>query len=171
MITIYDPEPYDPAIPVLGIHPEKTIIQKDTWPPPLFTATLCTIAKTWKQPKCPSTEEWLKKMWYIYTMEYYSVIKKDGMMPLTAAWIDLEIITLSEVRQWKTNTIWCHLNVESKKKRIQINLFAKQTDSQTLKNLWLPKEASRGGEGWTGGLGLAYAHWGIWNDQPTRPTV
>ena len=66
--------PCEPAIQVLGIYPEKTIIQKDTWTP-MFTAALFTIARTWKQPKCPSTEEWIKKMWYIYTMEYYSAIK------------------------------------------------------------------------------------------------
>ena len=62
--------PYDPAIPLLGIYPEKTIIQKNTCTP-MFTATLFTIARTWKQPKCPSTDEWIKKIWYIYTMEYF----------------------------------------------------------------------------------------------------
>ena len=69
--------PYDPAIPLLGIYlkKKKTLIWKDTCTP-MFTAALLTIAKTWKQPKCPSTEEWIKKMWYIYTMEYYSAIKK-----------------------------------------------------------------------------------------------
>ena len=64
---------YDPAIPLLGIYPEKTIIQKDTCTP-MFIAALFTIAKTWKQPKCPLTDEWIKKMWYIYAMEYYSAI-------------------------------------------------------------------------------------------------
>ena len=68
--------PYDPAIPRLGIYPEKTIIQKDTYTP-MFTAALFTIARTWQQPECPSTEEWIKKMWYIYTMEYYSAIRKS----------------------------------------------------------------------------------------------
>ena len=65
--------PYDPAIPLLGIYPEKTIIQKDTCTT-VFTAVLFTIARRWKQPKCPSTDEWMKKMWHIYTMEYYSAI-------------------------------------------------------------------------------------------------
>ena len=65
----------------------------------MFTATLFTIARTWQQPKCPSTEEWIKKMWYIYTMEYYSAIKKDEIMPLAATWMDLEIAILSEVSQ------------------------------------------------------------------------
>ena len=67
--------PYDLAIPPLGIYPEKTIIWKDMCTP-LFIAAPFTIVRTWKQPKCPSTEEWMKKMWYIYTMEYYSAIKR-----------------------------------------------------------------------------------------------
>ena len=62
--------PWDPAIPLLGIYPEKTIIRKDI-STPVFIAALLTIAKTWKQYKCPSTEKWIKKMYYIYTMEYY----------------------------------------------------------------------------------------------------
>ena len=86
---------YDPAIPLLGIYPEKTIFQKDTCTP-IFTEALFIIAKTWKQPKCPSTDEWIKK-WCIYTMEYYSALKKNEMMPFAATWMDLEIIILSEV--------------------------------------------------------------------------
>ena len=66
---------------------------------PMFIATLFTIAKTWKQPKCPLTEEWIKKMWSIYTMEYYSAIKKNETMPFVATWMDLENLTLSEVSQ------------------------------------------------------------------------
>ena len=70
--------PYDPAIPLLGIYSEKTIIQKDTRTS-MFIAALFTIARTWKQPKCPMIDEWIKKMWYIYTVEYYSAIKRDEM--------------------------------------------------------------------------------------------
>ena len=88
--------PYDPAIPLLGIYPDKTIIQKDTCTP-MFIAALFTIAKTRKQLKCPLTDEWIKKMWYVYTMEYYSVIKKNQIMPFTATWMEIEIIILSEV--------------------------------------------------------------------------
>ena len=65
----------------------------------MFIAALFTIAKAWKQPKCPSTEEWIKKMWYIYTMEYYSAIKKNEIMPFAATWVDLWLIILSEVSQ------------------------------------------------------------------------
>ena len=96
--------PYDPAIPLLGIYLEKTIIQKDTCTP-VFIAALFTIARTWKQPKCPSREEWIKKIWYIYTMEYYSAIKKSEIMPSAVTWMDLEIVILSEVKsdRGKTN--------------------------------------------------------------------
>ena len=89
--------PYDPAIPLLGIYPEKTKIQKDT-STPMFIAALFTIARTWKQPKCPSTDEWIKKMWYIYTMEYYSDIGSFVDM-----WMDLETVIQSEVSQKATN--------------------------------------------------------------------
>ena len=68
--------PYNTAIPLLGIHPEETRIERDTCIP-MFTAALFTIARTWKQPRCPSTDEWIKKLWYIYTMEYYSAIKRN----------------------------------------------------------------------------------------------
>ena len=90
--------PYDPAIPFLGIYPEKTIIQKDTCTP-MFITALFTIGKTWTQPKYPLTDEQIKKMWYIYTVEY-SAIKKNEIMPCAAAtWMDPEIIILNEVSQ------------------------------------------------------------------------
>ena len=65
----------------------------------MLIAALFTIAKTWKQPKCPSTEEGIKKMWHMYTMEYYSATKKNKIMPFAATWMDMEIIILSEVSQ------------------------------------------------------------------------
>ena len=68
--------PCDPAIPLLAIYPEKTIIEKDTCTS-MFIAALFTIARSWKQPKCPSRDEWIKKLWYIYTMECYSAIKRN----------------------------------------------------------------------------------------------
>ena len=96
--------PYDRAIPLLGIHPDKTIIQKDTCTP-VFTAPLSAIAKTWKQPKCPSTDEWINKIWYIHTMEYYSPIKRNEIMPFAATWMDLEIIILSKVKSERERQI------------------------------------------------------------------
>ena len=94
--------PYDPSIPLLGIYPEKTIIQKDICIP-MFIAALFTIARSWKQPKCPSTDEWIKKLWYIYTMEYYSAIKRSEIESCVETWMDLETIIQSEVSQKEKN--------------------------------------------------------------------
>ena len=71
---------------------------------PMFIEALFTIAKTWKQPKGPLTDEWIKKMWYIYTMEYYSTIKNNKILPFAATWMEPETLILSEVRKRKTNT-------------------------------------------------------------------
>ena len=90
--------PYDPAIPLLGIYPEKIIIQKESCTT-MFIAALFTIARTWKQPKCPSTDEWVKKMWHIYTMEYYSAIKRNEIELFVVRWMDLEFVILSELSQ------------------------------------------------------------------------
>ena len=90
--------PYDPAIPLLGIYPEKTIIQKESCTT-MFIVALFTIARTWKQPKCPLTDEWIKKMWHIYTMEYYSTIKRNEIELLIVRWMDLESVVQSEVSQ------------------------------------------------------------------------
>ena len=93
----------------------------------MFIAALFTIAKTWKLPKCPSTDEWIKKMRYIYTMEYFSAIKKNEIMPFAATWMDLEIIILSEVSQIeKDKYLMMSLICEILKKMIQMSLFTKQ---------------------------------------------
>ena len=89
--------PYDPAIPLLGIYPEKTIIQKESCTTVLIAA-LFTIGRTWKQPKCPLTDE-LIKMWHIYTMEYYSAIKRNKIELVLVRWMDLESVIQSEVSQ------------------------------------------------------------------------
>ena len=90
--------PYDPAIPLLGIYPEETKIEKDTCIP-LFIAALFTIARTWKQPRCPLTDEWIKKLWYIYPMEYYSAIKMNTFELVLMMWMNLEPIIQSGVSQ------------------------------------------------------------------------
>ena len=110
--------PYNPAILLLGIYPEKPIIWKVTCTP-MFTAVLFTRAKTWKQTECPLTDKWIKKMWHVcvcvcarahahthaYAVEYYSAIKKNEIMPSAAAWIYLEIIIISEDREWQNHMI------------------------------------------------------------------
>ena len=90
--------PYDPAIPLLGIYPEKTIIQKES-STTVFIAALFTVARTWKQPKCPSTDEWIKKMWHIYIMEYFSAIKRNKIELFVVRWMGLESVIQSEVSQ------------------------------------------------------------------------
>ena len=89
-------QPYDPAIPLLGIYLEKTIIWKDTYTP-VFLAALYTIVRTQKQPKCPSTEEWLEKMWYTYAMEYYyPALKRSEIVPFEDMWMDIQTVRESE---------------------------------------------------------------------------
>ena len=90
--------PYDPTMPLLGTYPEKTVIEKDTYTP-VFTAALFTIARTWKQPRCLLADEWIRKLWYIYTMEYYSAIKKNALESVLMRWVKLEPIIHSEVSQ------------------------------------------------------------------------
>ena len=94
--------PYDLAIPLLGIYPEKTIIQKETCTT-MFISALFTIARTWNQPKCPSTDEWVKKMWHIYTMEYYSATKRIEIEFFVVMWLDLESVIQTEVSQIEKN--------------------------------------------------------------------
>ena len=81
---------YDPAIPLLAIHSEETRIEKDTCIP-MFIAALFIIARTWKQPKCPPADEWIRKL-YIYTLEYYSAIKKNAFESVLMRWMKLEPI-------------------------------------------------------------------------------
>ena len=90
--------PYDPAMPLLGIHTKETRIERETCNP-MFITALFTIAWTWKQPRCPLADKWTRKLWYIYTMEYYSAIKKNAFEPVLMKWMKLEPIIQSEVSQ------------------------------------------------------------------------
>jgi hypothetical protein len=91
---------YDPAIPLLVIYPKEynTGSSRGTCTP-MFIATLFTIAKLWKQPRCPTTDEWIKKMWYLYTMEFYSAMKKNEILSFASKWMEFENIILSEINQ------------------------------------------------------------------------
>ena len=92
--------PFDPAIPLLGLYPKnlETPIQKNLCTP-MFIAAQFTIGKYWKQPKCPSANEWIQKLWYIYTMEFYAEERKKELIPFATAWMELENIMLSEISQ------------------------------------------------------------------------
>ena len=94
--------PYDPPIILLGIYPEKTIIQKEICTT-MFIEALFTITRTWNPPKCPSTDEWIKKMWHVYKMEYYSAIKRNEIELFVVRWMDLESVIQSEVNQKEKN--------------------------------------------------------------------
>ena len=90
--------PYDPAIPLLGIHTKETRTERDTRTP-VFIAALFIIARTWTQPRCPLTDKWIRKLWYIYTMEYYATIKKNTFESVLMRWMKLEPVIQSEVSQ------------------------------------------------------------------------
>jgi hypothetical protein len=92
--------PYNPSLPLLGIYPKEcnTGYSRGTCTS-MFIAVLFTIAKLWKQPRCPTTDAWIKKMWYLYTMEFYSAMKKNEILSFASKWMELETIILSEVSQ------------------------------------------------------------------------
>ena len=97
--------PYDPAIPLLGIHTEETRIGRDTCTP-VFIAALFTVARTWKQPRCPSADEWIRKLWYIYAMEYYSAIKKNAFESVLIRWMKLSKSERKTPIQYTNAYIW-----------------------------------------------------------------
>ena len=92
--------PYSPAIALLGIYPKETdaVKPQDTCTP-IFVGAMSTIAKLWKEPRCPSKEEWINKMWFMYTMEYYSAFRNDKYPPFASRWMKLEGIIMSELSQ------------------------------------------------------------------------
>ena len=148
--------------PTLGHIPRQNYNSKNTCTP-MFIAALFTIAKTWKQPKRPSTDEWIKKMWYIYTMEYFSAMKKNEIMPFEATWMQLEIIILSEFSKRKTNTIWYHLYVESKIRHKWPYLRNRNILTVIENRLLVAKlEGGRGGMNWEVAVSrckLLYIEW------------
>ena len=128
--------PYDPTIPLLCIYPEKTIIKKDTGTP-MFTAALFTIASTWKQPKCPSTEEWIKKIWYIYTVEYYSAINRSEIGSFIETQMDVGTVIQSEVSQKNKYRILTHI-YGIQKDGIDDLICKAEIETQTQRtNVWI----------------------------------
>jgi hypothetical protein len=127
--------PYDPTIPLLGTYPKKcdTGYSKGTCTP-MFIAALFTIANLWKQPRLPTTDEWIKKMWYLYTMEFYSAMKKNEILSFASKWIELEIIILSKVSQAQ---------------KTKHHMFS-QCKYSNVVGLWLHDK----GRTYTGGMGL-----------------
>jgi hypothetical protein len=100
--------PEDLAIPLLGIYPEDSpAYNKDTCST-MFIAAIFIKARSWKEPRYPSTEEWIQKMWYIYTMEYYSALKNNDFMKFIGKWMELENIILCEINQSQKNTQGMH---------------------------------------------------------------
>ena len=136
--------PYDPAIPLLGIYLEKTLIWKHTCIP-MFIAEIFTITKAWKQPKCPLTDEWIKKMRYVSNIPLY--IYNGILLSYKKEWNNAICSNMDELRdyhtnwsQTKTNIIWYHLYGESKKNDTNELIYKTEIDSQTQKtNLRLPK--------------------------------
>ena len=90
--------PYDPAKTLLGIYPTDTgmLMHRGTCTP-MFIAAFSTVAKLWEEPKCPSIDEWIKTLWFIYTMEYYVAMRKNEIWPFVATWMELESVMLSEI--------------------------------------------------------------------------
>jgi len=100
--------PVDPAITLLGIYSKDAPKYNKDICSTMFIAALFIIARSWKEPRCPSTEEWIQNMWYIYTMEYYSAIKNNDFMKFIGKWMELENIILSELTQSQKNTDGMH---------------------------------------------------------------
>ena len=107
---------YDPAIALLGIYPRDTgVLMHEGMCTPVFIEALSTIAKLWKEPKCPSADEWIKKLWFIYTVEYYLATRKNEILVFAAMWKELEGIMLSEISQRRTDVICFHSYVDLEK--------------------------------------------------------
>ena len=159
--------PYDPAIPLLGIHTEETRIERDTCTS-MFITALFIIARTWKQPRCPSADEWIRKLWYIYTMEYYSANKKNTCESVLMRWMKLEPIIQSEVSQKEKHqySILTHIYGILKDGN---NNPEYETAKETLRYrrvLWTLWERER--VGWFGRMALQHVYYHIRNESPVQ---
>ena len=135
--------PYDSAVPLLGIHTEETRIERDTCTP-MFIAALFIIARTWKQPRCPSTEEWIRKLWYMYTMEYHSAIKKNAFESVLMRWMELEPIIQSEISQKEKHQYHILTHIYGIYKMVTMTLYARQQKRHRCKEVfWILREKAR----------------------------
>ena len=133
----------------------KTIIQKDTCTP-MFTTALFTIARSWKLPKCPSTDKWIKKMWYIYTMEYSSAIKRNEIGSFVETWMDLETVIQSEVSQKEKNRyriLTCICGIQENSTDEPTCKAEIETQMQRT-NIWTPRGEKQGGINWEIGIDI-----------------
>jgi len=121
---------------------------------------LFTITRTWKQPKCPLTDDWIKKMWCVYAKQFYSAMKKNKIMPFAATWMELETLILSEVRKRKTNIIRFHLYLESNIRHERT--FPKKIMDMENRHFVVAKREGEG-VGGTGNLRLIDANYCLWN--------
>ena len=117
--------PHGPAILLLGIYSNETRIEKDSCTP-MFNAALFTIARTWKQPRCPLTDEWIKNLWYIYTMEYYSATKRNTFESVLMRWTNPEPTIQSKVSQKEKYKYYILMHILESRKMVQMNLFTGQ---------------------------------------------
>jgi hypothetical protein len=117
--------PHDPAIPLLGIDPKEhnSGYSRGTCTP-MFIAALFTVAKLWKQPRCPTTDDWIKKIWYLYTMEFYSSMKKNEILSFSSKWMELENIILREVSQAQKTKIVCSPSYVDFRSRANIAMWS-----------------------------------------------
>ena len=140
--------PYDPETPLLGIYPEETKSEKDTCTS-RFTAALFTIARTQKQSRCPQTEEWIKKLWYIYTKEYYSAIKRNAFESFLLRWMNLKPILQSEVSQKEKdkNHILMHIYALGLQKDGTDEIICRAARERDIENRLIDTEQGQEGEG------------------------
>jgi len=136
---------YDPVIPLLGIHTEELKPELKETCTPMFITALFTIARMWKQPRCPTADEWIRKLWYIYTMEYSSTIKRNAFESVLMRWMNLEPIIQSEIRKSKTNTVYKHIYIWNLERWYQWSYMQGSKGDTDVKNrLW---DSAREGEG------------------------
>ena len=158
--------PYDPAIPLLGIYPDKTIIRKDTCTP-MFTAALFAIVNTWKQPKWPSAEEWIKKIQYIQTVEHYPSIKEEqNNVIFNNMNGPRDYHTKQSKSKRKTNIIWYHLYVKSKTRHKWTYLWNRKKQTDIQNRLVVAKGKRSWGKDWELGISrykvsLIHRHIGV----------